>query len=211
MKMRSVFPIWVAKIGYIIVSILMCVIGILFFVVPDKSLKALGIACGIAAIMYGLVKIEGYLSKDLYRLAFQHGLETGLFFVLIGVIVLMNPQNLINVLCVLTGVAMLIDGLFKLRISQDSRSFGINNWWLILIMSLISCVMGIVLALKPVDNSVLLSYMLGCAYLITGILNFIISILTVKVVKHQRPDKYECNYIEYEECCDEESEEDGQK
>lgn len=91
MKMRSVAPMKIAKIGYIVVSVLFCIAGILFIALPEISTKIVGIEIGIAAIVFGIVKLIGYFSKDLYRLAFQFDLEFGILMVVLGTIVLFHP------------------------------------------------------------------------------------------------------------------------
>ena len=83
MKMRSVAPMKIAKIGYIVVSVLFCIAGILFIALPEISTKIVGIEIGIAAIVFGIVKLIGYYSKDLYRLAFQFDLEFGILMVVL--------------------------------------------------------------------------------------------------------------------------------
>ena len=50
--MRSVLPMKAAKIGYIVLSVLYCVLGILLFALPDLSLTAIGIILGIGMIMF---------------------------------------------------------------------------------------------------------------------------------------------------------------
>ena len=57
-----------AKIGYIIISTALCVLGVLLIAVPDFSVSMLGIVCGITLIVFGCVKLTGYFSRDLYRL-----------------------------------------------------------------------------------------------------------------------------------------------
>ena len=92
MKMRSVAPMKIAKIGYIVVSVLFCIAGILFIALPEISTKIVKIEIGIAAIVFGIVKLIGYFSKDLYRLAFQFDLEFGILMVVLGTIVLFHPK-----------------------------------------------------------------------------------------------------------------------
>lgn len=37
-----------------------------------------------------------------------------------------------NFICVILGIAVLSDGLFKMQMSLDAKRFGIREWWLIL-------------------------------------------------------------------------------
>jgi len=74
MRMRSTAPMRTAKIGYIAVSALLCILGIMLIVIPSFSINLLGNICGILMLLFGAVKLTGYFSKDLYRLAFQYDL-----------------------------------------------------------------------------------------------------------------------------------------
>ena len=71
--MNSNNCIHTAKVGYIIISVLLCVMGIVLIVVPNFSALLLCRIGGLLLILFGFVKIIGYCSKDVYRLAFQIG------------------------------------------------------------------------------------------------------------------------------------------
>ena len=96
MKMRSIIPMRIAKIGYILISAAFCLVGIIMMIHPDLSLNIIGIFCGIAMITFGIVKLIGYFSKDLFRLAFQYDLQFGILMLVIGLIILLKPINTIN-------------------------------------------------------------------------------------------------------------------
>ena len=70
--------IWAAKVGYIIVSILIGVLGIVLIATPNFSVSLLCRLGGGILILFGIVKIIGYCSNDLYRLAFQYDLAIGI-------------------------------------------------------------------------------------------------------------------------------------
>ena len=60
-----------AKYGYIILSVLICILEIVLIAVPDFSINLLCRIGGGLLIVFGYIRILGYVSKDLYRLAFQ--------------------------------------------------------------------------------------------------------------------------------------------
>lgn len=68
-------------------------------------------AVGMILIIYGIVKVIGYFSDDLYCLAFQYDLACGLFLIAMGMI--------------------LLDALLKIQISKDARKFGLMNHLLV--------------------------------------------------------------------------------
>ena len=57
-------------------------------ILPSVSPMVVCICSGIILIAYGIVKIIGYCSEDLYNLAFQHDLACGVFLIVVGVITL---------------------------------------------------------------------------------------------------------------------------
>ena len=191
MKMRSVTPMRIAKIGYIVMSVLFCAAGILFIAMPEISTEIIGVCIGIAMIIFGIVKLIGYFSKDLYRLAFQFDLEFGILIIILGVIVLFNPKNLMILICVALGISTLLDGLFKIRIAMDSKQFGIKSWWLILSLAIVTGVIGVFLIFDSATGSEIMSVLLGLTLLSEGILNLYTVISTVLIVKNQAPDVIE--------------------
>lgn len=82
-----------ARTGYILISILFYLSGIICIFVPNINGKAAAIAGGLILIIYGVIKITGYLSKDLYCLAFQYDFACGLFLIVLGIVVLFTGQR----------------------------------------------------------------------------------------------------------------------
>ena len=195
MKMRSVAPMKIAKIGYIVVSVLFCIAGILFIALSEISTKIVGIEIGIAAIVFGIVKLIGYFSKDLYRLAFQFDLEFGILMVVLGTIVLFHPKNVMAFIAAAFGIAILFDGLFKIRIALDSKRFGIKDWWLILSLAIIAGIIGVALIFDSAFGAGVLTILMGVSFLSEGILNLYTVIRTVLIVKNQVPDFVETDTI----------------
>ena len=196
MKTRSVTPMRIAKIGYIVMSVLFCLAGVLFIAMPEISTKIIGICIGISMILFGIVRLIGYFSKDLYRLAFQFDLEFGILMMILGVIVLFNPESLMAFICVAIGISILLDGLFKIRIALDSKQFGIKSWWLILALAIVTGVIGVFLIFDSATGSELMTVILGLTLLSEGILNLSTVISTVLIVKNQAPDIIETDIID---------------
>ena len=52
-----------AKIGYLVISVLFCVLGIVLIAAPGTSVVWLGRLLGIGMIVFGAIKLVGYFSK----------------------------------------------------------------------------------------------------------------------------------------------------
>ncbi len=196
MKVRSVTPMKIAKIGCIAVSALLCAVGIFFIAVPDVSVKIIGIIVGLSLIAFGALRLVGCLSKDLYRLAFQYDMEAGILLIVLGGIILINPKNLMSFICIGIGIAILVDGVFKARISFDSRKFGIKSWWAMLVLAIITAFIGTVLIFDSAKSAEVITVFLGISLLAEGILNLYTVITTVRIIKNQQPDIIEAEYYE---------------
>ena len=169
--------IWAAKVGYIIISILIGVLGIVLIAVPNFSVSLLCRLGGGILILFGIVKIIGYCSNDLYRLAFQYDLAIGILLIALGAILILRTRIMTSLICVLLGIYTL----------ADSKAFGICQWWLILVVAIITGVVGFLLVFRPSENARIVMILLGLALLMEGALNFITVLTSVKVNHHQPP------------------------
>lgn len=193
--MRSVIPMRTAKIGYIVISSLLCVLGIILFAVPEFSVLAIGYICGSLLIVFGVVRLIGYFSKDLYRLAFQYDLAIGIMITVLGTVMLFHPDSLMNFICLSLGIVFLTDGLFKIQIAQDAKKFGIQKWWLIFALAIITAVFGAILVARPDKSIRILTVLIGVCLLCEGVLNIGTMITSVKIIKHQHPDVITADYV----------------
>lgn len=195
-KMRSVAPMRVAKAGYIAVSALLAVLGIILIAWPTFSVNALGVICGILLIVFGGVKLVGYFSKDLYRLAFQYDMPFGILLIVLGIIMLVRPGNLASFICVVFGLSVLVSSLFNIQTAFDAKKFGINQWWLIFALSVVSAVWGLILVFRPSEAADVMAILLGITLLFESAVNICTVLTSFKIVKNQHPDIYvEEDYI----------------
>ena len=168
METRSVASMRFAKTGYIVMSIVFCVVGVLFIALPAKAAVVIGKTLGVAMAAFGVVKLVGYFSRDLFRLAFQYDLEFGILLIALGLTVLLRTSGVMDFICVAMGVAILADGLFKIQIAVDARRFGIQAWWLILALAALAGGVGLLLVFRPWESVQALTVLLGISLLAEG-------------------------------------------
>lgn len=196
--MLSNHRIQAAKSGYIIISILLCILGIVLIVFPDFSMSLFCKIGGVLLILFGIVKIIGYFSKDLYRLAFQYDLAFGILTMALGVILIVRSDIMINVTCIFLGICILADALLKIQISIDSKKFGIRQWWLILGTAIITGTVGFLLVFRPSENAQIVMILLGMALVTEGVLNLVTILTAVKIIRNQKPAVVDTEYCEME-------------
>ena len=185
--MRSIVPMRMAKIGYIVLSVVRCALGVWFILCPEMSVSAIGITMGIVMILFGAVKLVGYFSKDLFRLAFQHDLAMGILQLVLGCVLIFRASPVINILCALLGVYVLADALVKVQIAVDSRAFGLEKWWMILTSAIVTGVLGVLLVLRPSESAQALMILLGVSLITEGVMNMITVLVSVKMLRDRIP------------------------
>ena len=161
------------------------------WLVPLPVIFANAVLVGAMLIAFGIVKLIGYFSRDLYRLAFQFDLALGIFLVVLGAIILLNPTRAMTFLCLMLGIAIMADGLFKLQTALDARRFGLHSWGLILAFALLTGAIGGLLAARPAESVGTLTILLGLSVLFEGLMNLCVALFAVKVIRKEQPEVVE--------------------
>ena len=84
------------------------------------------------------------------------------------------------------GIVILIDGALKLQTAVDARKFGIEKWWLILIIALLVSIVGIILMVTPFAAQTVAAWVIGINLVLDGVLNICVVLSTVKTLRRKR-------------------------
>ena len=98
------------KKGYIALSILFIAAGICMLIWPSVFAYALCYIVGGICIAHGIMRIVGYFSGDLYRIAFQFDLALGIASILLGLVIVCNATAFISLVHILIGIFTLVTG-----------------------------------------------------------------------------------------------------
>lgn len=189
-KKRSFIPMKVAKNGYIAVSVLLAALGVLLVAKPTFSVNAIGVICGILLSVFGIIKLVGYFSNDPYRLAFQYDMPFGIMLIVLGIIMLVNPGKLVSFICIVLGLWVLISSLFNIQTSLEAKKFGISQWWIVFVLSVIAAVWGLVLVFRPSEAADVMAVILGFTLIFESAVNICTVLTSVKIINNRQPDIY---------------------
>lgn len=177
-----------AKTGYLVISVVFYIAGITYMLMPDISPPTICNISGLILIAYGIIKMIGYFSKDLYCLAFQYDLACGLFLMVFGVIALVRSQQIIPHLSVGLGALILLDSLLSVQMSKDAKRFGLETWHVILIAAIAAGVCGGVVIISPFHTALGQHIAAGCALLAQGFKSHCVVHYTVKTINRHLPE-----------------------
>lgn len=153
--MHSVRLIQTAKWGYAIIAAILCAMGLTLLLLPGLPLPSIGVMVGMALGISGVVKLMGYLSRDLYLLAFQFDLTFGILLMALSVVVLLRSEHVLDALCLVLGIATLADGLLKIQT---------------------------ILTLRPSVDGRMLRILMGVALLADGVMGMGVALCAIKVL-----------------------------
>lgn len=182
LKIQSTVPIKIAKRGYILLSVVLCVLGVIRIAMPQFPAERFSCLCGAVCIAFGCIRLIGFYSKDLYRLAFQYDFEFGILIVFLGVLILLKPGKFVGLVSILMGTLVLADALFKVRITREARRFGIEQWWLLLILAVATAVLGGALIFCFGRQ---MNILFGVTLIAEGVLSLSTALALVKIIHHQ--------------------------
>ena len=176
----------IACIGYILISIVFYVTGFLCILSPEVIQSCYRILAGIILIAYGIIKITGYFSKDLYCLAFQFDFASGILLIVLGIITICSGSRFEGTsLLTALGVLILIDSLLCIQTALDSKRFGLSSWKYILILSIITGTFAVIVILKSTIT------LAGCALLAEGGMRHYIVLTTAQIPDYHYLDDNE--------------------
>ena len=164
-KRRSLnFAAW--SIGYI-------ALGLVLLLAPDHGRQILCLLVGVGIIILGIGRIAWYFAKDDVSRAFHNDIPYGIILLILGIYIIAKPESVFGLLPVILGFSVVFDSMVKLQHSFDLKRTGFVPWWGVLVGSLVTAVLGVLLILGVIDQTILLYYF-GAVLLLDGAFNLII-------------------------------------
>lgn len=113
----------------------------------------------------------------------QFDLALGIVSIVLGIIIIKKTEYIIEILSTAIGIFMLVDGAFKIQTAVEAKRFGIENWWLILVMSFAVTFVGILLFATPFETASMIVRLIGLNLSLDGILNLFVVRNTVETIR----------------------------
>ncbi len=173
-----------AKIMHLCSSVIFLIAGLLVVLVPEfENFQSFGmIVVGVASIVIGGTGIYGYFSNDMYRLAFQSDFALGIFNVILGILLIINPLRLHVLLPTAISILTLLDGGNKAQIAIEGQRFGISKWYLVVLSAVLEIAAGVVLmVLAYHDLKDAARILMGISMGVVGVTNFWTTMYTVRI------------------------------
>lgn len=152
-------------------TILMVAIGFFLTLFPTLSLEITRWIFIIALVSAGLSVITSDLAGK-KRGSLISGTVLGSFNLLLGLIILINPEVL-SIIPIAIGFYVVISSLTKLRMTLALKEISNSAFTASILMNIISLVSGFIIIFQPITSTALAVMLLGIMLIIYGVSDFI--------------------------------------
>jgi uncharacterized membrane protein HdeD (DUF308 family) len=158
--------------------------GIVFIIFPDAVSNVIGVLFAIILIVLGITGAVDYIISIKEFKAAGYGKSVGAEIVLVysvivmslGIIFLIRPDFVLNILALTVGIFFLIDGVVKLREATLVPQFRSFFWWIMLVLSLGIFAAGIACIIDPFSGTRGIIIFSGITFIASGIETVILSL-----------------------------------
>ena len=169
-----------ARSGYIGISCIFYAAAVIYLFFPGLPPMALSCFSGVILILYGIIKFVGFFSEDLYCLAFRYDMAFGLLLMVAGVLLLVKNVSVAQYLTPGLGWMALLDNLFHIQMSKEARDFGIEEWKLVLGLSIATGILSVLLIIRGFPSPQATRILTCIVLLACGAINHCIVMLMVR-------------------------------
>lgn len=164
----------------IIFSIILFILGLLLLVNPEGILHAISYTIGVILIVWGIIPILSFFSNKERETYLEFNFVIGVFALIFGLIVMLNPNMVGSIIPVLISIWMIINGISKL---SYALSLNESKSTISIIIPLIILVCGIILIFNPFEGAKAFTKLLGIFLIIYSILDIVECFSIKKAVK----------------------------
>lgn len=171
------------RIGAIIISCCILVLGVLMILWPDISAVIVCGLLGALCIVAGIYELVRYFKLGFLGVFFWFDLTLGLCNILLGILLLIHPQGAVVFLPVAVGIYIILSSIFAIQFSVEIHRHEIRNWWVALLLGIIGIGFALFLFFDPFDGTVALMIFLGAMLIISSIQNLYLISCISKIIK----------------------------
>ena len=119
--------------NFLFLALVTVALGLSLIIWTEEAIRIICLAAGILMIAYGLYEIIRYFSgsnQDIFRRGIVSGVLTAGF----GLICILDPVQVGNLIGILIGIGLLVDALFKLQCGLNMIRLKFRYGWLITLL-----------------------------------------------------------------------------
>lgn len=159
----------------ILTALFTIIMGIVLLLLPNATNKVVGIIVGIIFLIEGINSVYKYFHREGAKL-YNLNLVFGVLYALLGVVIILYPFTVVEFVTVCLGIYMIINGASKVNYALWLKKGNEESWLITLATGILIAIVGVLVIFNPFA-SLTLTKLAGAFLIITGILDFMDTIL----------------------------------
>lgn len=149
-------------------SLILGLVGLVLMLAPDTFNKVVGIIVGLSLLLVGLATIYQYMKN---KIGTTLSLFSGILYAVLGAIIMVYPNSVLQLVAMCLGVYLLISGILKVSTAINIRRIT-ERWIGTLVIGIISGILGILLLVNPFSG-ITITKLAGIFLVIAVVFDFI--------------------------------------
>lgn len=149
-------------------SVLLIVLGVVCIANAAWVQSVICYVAGAAMMVFGIGKIIRYFAV---RSPLVDSLAVGTLIALIGFVLIVRADTVIELIFAFVGILLLLDGVVKLKNSFDARVAGMRDWIALLAVAVIVIAFGVLVIADPFGGASVSVIILGVSLIADGLQN----------------------------------------
>lgn len=137
------------KVNYSLSAVICVILGIVLLVWPGQSTQVVCMVLGIVLGGFGLIQIILYLATKEKTMVSHSMMMLGVVLAVIGGWIVLRPETIIKAVPMIVGILIVIHGFHNAVQAIDLKKMQYDNWWVALLLSLLTVALGVVLICNP--------------------------------------------------------------
>ena len=137
------------KVNYSLSAVICVILGIVLLVWPGQSTQVVCMVLGIVLGGFGLIQIILYLATKEKTMVSHSMMMLGVVLAVIGGWIVLKPETIIKAVPLIVGILIVIHGFHNAVQAIDLKKMQYDNWWVALLLSLLTVALGVVLICNP--------------------------------------------------------------
>ena len=137
------------KVNYSLSAVICVILGIVLLVWPGQSTQVVCMVLGIVLGGFGLIQIILYLATKEKTMISHSMMMLGVVLAVIGSWIVLKPETIIKAVPMIVGILIVIHGFHNAVQAIDLKKMQYDNWWVALLLSLLTVALGVVLICNP--------------------------------------------------------------
>ena len=137
------------KVNYSLSAVICVILGIVLLVWPGQSTQVVCMVLGIVLGGFGLIQIILYLATKEKTMVSHRMMMLGVVLAVIGGWIVLKPETIIKAVPMIVGILIVIHGFHNAVQAIDLKKMQYDNWWVALLLSLLTVALGVVLICNP--------------------------------------------------------------